>query len=73
MAKIKKITSVEIELVGGPLHGQKREMAYPTWNYYLLNMGQDLYVKKTTTEFHYSTDKSIIKTKKDLFSDNTEN
>jgi hypothetical protein len=61
MAKEKKITSIEIELIGGPLHGEKRDFAYPVRDYYLLNMGQDLYVKKTSTEFYHSTDKSIIK------------
>lgn len=60
----KKITSIEINLYGGPLDGQTFDIIYPPPEYVLLNMGRSLYVMKTTTDFYYSEDKSIMKDKK---------
>lgn len=62
MAKSKKekiIKSVEIELLGGPCDGKTMEVAYPTWPSYMLDMGRSLYVRKTSTEYEYSTDMSL--------------
>lgn len=74
MAKKEKITkSIEINLHGGPLNGKKMEVAYPVWDSYLLNMGQSLYVKKTSTDFDYEEDTSLLKTRTmaEILNDNT--
>ena len=61
--KEKKITSIEITLSGGPLDKKTMDVAYPTWEYYVLDMGRSLYVGTSSTHYAYSTDWSIVKHK----------
>lgn len=54
--KEKPIKSIEIELFGGPLNGKKMEVSYPVWESYVLNMGQSLYIKVSSTQFEHTED-----------------
>jgi hypothetical protein len=74
MAKKEKITKlVEISLHDGPLSGQKIEVSYPAWDSYVLNMGQNLYVRKTFTDYDHTEDWSLLKTRsiKEILNDNS--
>jgi hypothetical protein len=62
----KKIASIEISLRGGPLDKKIMDVAYPNWEYYVLDMGRSLYVKVSSTEYMYSQDWSITKQKETL-------
>ena len=62
----KKITSIEITLRDGPLDKKIMDVAYPTREYYVLDMGRSLYVKVSSTEYMYSQDWSITKQKETL-------
>ena len=64
MAKKEKITkSIEISLHGGPLNGKKMEVSYPAWDSYVLNMGQSLYIRATSTDYDHTEDWSLLKTR----------
>jgi hypothetical protein len=48
--------TVEITFKGGAYNGKVYEFVNPAPNHLVMNLGRDLYVKKTTDEYVYTSD-----------------
>lgn len=54
--KTKKITIIEVDLIGGPADKKKVTLVNPPPPYITMDMGRALYMKRSDTSFEYTDD-----------------
>ena len=54
--KTKKVSVIEVDLIGGPLDKKRISLVNPPPPYITMDMGRALYVKRSDTSFEYTED-----------------